>query len=61
MAEAKDIVVTFAVNIPKALQGIADEICDKYCKYPDTWDEEKEGCALCDSEICKNCPLSLLT
>ena len=33
-------------------------ICDKYCKYPHIWDEEDEGCELCESEICKNCPLN---
>lgn len=42
------------------LSEIADEICDKYCKYPDTWDEEAEGVQLCESEICQNCPLNRL-
>ena len=42
------------------LQEIADEICEKYCKYPDTWDEEKEGMELSESEICQNCPLNRL-
>ena len=40
---------------------IAAEICEKYCKYPDEYDEEKEGVPLCDSEICKNCPLNKIT
>ena len=47
--------------VPKILEEIASEICERYCKYPDTWDEEKEGCDLSESDICKNCPLSLLT
>lgn len=39
------------------LQKIASEICENYCKYPDQWDEEAEGCELSESEICKKCPL----
>ena len=30
------------------------------CGY-DAWDEEKEGCELMDSDICKNCPLNRLS
>ena len=48
-------------TIPQILEDIASEICDNYCKYPGTWDEEKEGCELCMSEVCKNCPLNRLT
>lgn len=47
-------------KVSELLQEIADEICDKYCKYPEQWDEEKEGCELCNSDICKNCPLNRL-
>ena len=39
---------------------IATEICEHYCKYPHTYDEETEGIPLCESEICKNCPLTRL-
>lgn len=46
--------------VSKILQEVADDICSHYCKYPEIWDEEKEGCELCESEICKNCPLSRL-
>lgn len=42
------------------LEEIASEICDKYCKYPNEWDAEQEGMELCESDICRNCPLSRL-
>lgn len=47
-------------TISEQVQEIANEICDKYCKYPENWDSEKEGCELFESEICKNCPLNRL-
>lgn len=39
-------------------EEIAEQICDEYCKYPQQWDEEKEGVPLSDSEVCRNCPLN---
>lgn len=39
---------------------VKDEICEHYCKYPDNWDEEKEGVDLYSSKVCANCPLGLL-
>ena len=45
-------------TISEQLEQIASEICDKYCRYPEIWDEEADG-ELCDSEICKNCPLTV--
>jgi hypothetical protein len=47
-------------SISKQLEEIANEICNNYCKYPEQWDEEKEGCELSESEHCKNCPLNRL-
>lgn len=44
-------------KITEIIEEVAAEICKRYCKYPDTWNEEKEGCELSDSEICANCPL----
>lgn len=44
-------------SISKQLEEIATEICEHYCKYPNKYDEEAEGIPLCDSDICKNCPL----
>ena len=40
------------------IEEVAEQICDKYCKYPYEWDEETEGVQLCESEICANCPLN---
>ena len=45
-------------TIASQLEDIAGEICNNYCKYPEQWDEDKEGCDLVDSDICKNCPLN---
>ena len=48
------------IKISQILEEVADEICRKYCKYPDSWDAEEEGMELCDSDICRNCPLNRL-
>ena len=47
-------------GIVATIEEVKDEICRHYCKYPDTWDEEKEGVELMDSDICMNCPLNRL-
>lgn len=39
-------------------EEVINNICCNYCKYPDIWDEEKEGVELSESEICKKCPLN---
>ena len=36
---------------------IIEKICDKYCKYPEVWDEEKEGKTLQEA-VCDSCPLN---
>ena len=36
-------------KITEIIEEVAAEICERYCKYPDTWNEEKEGCELSDS------------
>lgn len=45
-------------TISSQLQEIVEEFCNDYCKHPYTWDEEKEGCELSESDICANCPLN---
>lgn len=40
------------------IEKAINSICDHYCKYPTIWDEEKEGCDLANSEVCRNCPLN---
>ena len=42
----------------KKSEEAAQKMCDRYCKYPNTWDEEKEECCLAESEVCKECPMS---
>lgn len=48
------------ITIPKILEEVVEQICSKYCKYPEIWDEEAEGIELCESDICRNCPLNRL-
>lgn len=48
-----------AESVGKILQSVCDEMCDKYCKYPGTWNSEKDG-DLSESEVCQNCPLMRL-
>lgn len=38
---------------------IIEEMCEKYCKYPDIYDEEKEETPLYDAK-CRECPLERL-
>ena len=47
-------------TIALQMQDIVDEMCDKYCRYPNEWDEEAEGLELSESDICANCPLNRL-
>lgn len=35
------------------------DLCENYCKWPDIWDEEKEGCELIEGK-CTDCPLGWL-
>ena len=48
------------MTISEQLEKISNEICSHYCKYPDIWDEEKEGYELSESAHCQNCPLNEL-
>jgi hypothetical protein len=47
-------------TITQEFEEIKEQICDKYCKYPESWDVEEHGCELYDSDICINCPLNRL-
>ena len=52
------------VTVTNLLIEVADEICDKYCKYPAICEAEKKD--PCDAEqllyekYCASCPLSKL-
>lgn len=47
-------------GILQQIEDIANEFCTNYCKYPDIWDAEKEGCELMESDICQECPFNRL-
>lgn len=38
-------------SIAQELEDIANDFCRNYCKWPDEWDEIKEGCEL--SALCR--------
>lgn len=42
----------------KEVENIIEEMCENYCKYPENWDEKKDGMLL--NTICKDCPLNRL-
>lgn len=44
----------------RSIERLQETMCDEYCKWPLIWDEEKEGCPLSESEVCKNCPSLIL-
>ena len=49
------------ITVTKIIQEVTEEMCDKYCKYPNEWNpEEHDGQELFDSDICANCPLMRL-
>lgn len=39
------------------LEVLGEIMCDEYCRYPRSYDEEAEGISLAESDICKECPL----
>jgi len=48
-------------SVTKIIDEVIEEICNKYCKYPDIWEaEEHDDIDLSESEICENCPLNRL-
>lgn len=48
------------MSITEIIEDVKADICNNYCKYPHIFDEESEGCELCESDICQNCPLGRL-
>lgn len=48
------------MTVTEQIEAIAEEFCMNYCKWPDQWDEEEEGCELSESKHCQNCPISRL-
>lgn len=48
------------MSITEQIEKVKEDICQHYCKYPNEWDEEAEGVELCDSDVCRDCPLNKL-
>lgn len=47
-------------NVRTIIEQACAEFCDKYCKWPEKWNTEKEGMKLCESEHCEKCPVNWL-
>lgn len=47
-------------EVQKTIESVCYEICSNYCKWPEQFDEDKEGCELAESDHCMNCPLNKL-
>lgn len=47
-------------SVTELIEEAKEIMCKEFCKYPETWDEEAEGCELSESEICDGCPLNRL-
>ena len=49
------------MSIMQMLEGVIEEMCNNYCKYPDIYaqkyGEDEAGEKLCE-EACMNCPLT---
>ena len=46
------------LRMEKELEETAEAMCERYCRWPYIWDEEKEGKTLSDSDKCRLCPLN---
>ena len=44
-------------TVHNILVEVIEEMCDKYCKYPDSYDEDDD---MMYDERCNNCPLNKL-
>ncbi len=42
------------------IERAASDMCQHYCRYPLIWDEQLMNQELSESELCKNCPMSVL-
>lgn len=49
------------ITVPDILQSVADQMCDKYCKWPEKCLEEKkdtdEAEEVLHNEHCDHCPI----
>lgn len=42
------------------VEEVAEIMCDRYCKYPASWDADLMGYEISESNICASCPMRLL-
>jgi len=56
--------VAYANTVTEILEEVGEEICDKYCKYPEICRSEQKDPDLADDllyeKYCKDCPLNRL-
>ena len=53
------MIVKRRIDVDELEQALSS-ICDKYCKYPLIWDEDRMKNELSESEICRFCPMNEL-
>ena len=62
MDQRKALAIICGATDPETVILNRDElaaVCDHYCRFPHEYDEDLHGVPLAESEICKNCPLTL--
>ena len=42
------------------IEQAASDMCQHYCRYPLIWDEQVMNQELSESELCRNCPMTVL-
>lgn len=47
-------------TVSQIIEEVKYRMCNDYCRYPNEWDEEKEGKDLSESIYCMVCPLNRL-
>ena len=47
-------------KLDSEVEKIKEEICDKYCKFPDQYGKTATGAEEMVDVVCKNCPLCRL-
>ena len=60
MSSEKGVIRVSDITVSEIIEEIKVAMCNDYCRFPNEFDEEKEGCELYESEICGNCPLNRL-
>ena len=56
----KGVDMNIIENLETEVEKIKEEICDKYCKFPDQYGKTATGAEEMVDVVCKNCPLCRL-